>query len=165
MRRSSQVSECHRYRQEIAISAAAGTHAVNVFQVQGAVRVLDQAAEIVSVTTLTNLTAMYADLWDGTNSELLTADGAVLSGAPVGSVFMKDLDNTNAYTVLLADQCRVNEVLTENKIGKPFTVVQKNGADTYIRLRFTTTDDPVAFSIHLMFEWKCINGGCLIPLL
>jgi len=146
---------------EVTVSASAGANTVNVFQLEGTVRVTEQVAEITEVTTLTNCTAVYATLYDGTNTVNLTADGATLSGLPVGTVFTKDKDVTETYSVLDASQCRVNEVVDDKKIGKPFTITQKNGANTYIRLHFTTTDDPISFKILLKFKYVPIDGGSL----
>jgi hypothetical protein len=141
-----------------------GTGAViqNVFQLFGSVRVLEQVAEIASVTTLTNMTNVYADLWDGTNSVLLTADGATLSNAPVGTIFTKDQDVTQPYSVSLADQCRMSEVVDAKRIGKPFTVTQESAADTFIRFRYTTTDAPLSFSMLLKFVFEPLDGGNLV---
>jgi len=160
---SSECDKTVKFCKDISVSAAAGSHSVNFFKVHGPVRIIDQVAEIVSVTTLTNLTAVYADLWDGTVSELLTdnSPGAVLSGAPVFSYFTKDKDPSFPYSVLLADQGRAHEVTADRFIGTPFNVNKKSTADTFIRLNFTTTDDPVVFDIHLRFEWQPINGGWL----
>lgn len=150
---------------EISISAAAGSHAVNVFKLSGSVRVVDQVAEITEITTLTNCTAVYATLYDGTISRDLTADGVVLSGLPVGTMFTKDQDVTQTYSVSDASACQVNEVLLDNKYGKPFTVTAKNTADTFIRLHLTTTDDPISFKILLKFVYEPLDGGCLELLL
>jgi len=161
---SSKVGEERHIKKEATVTAAAGTHAVNLFQLTGAVRIISQVGIITEVTTLTNMTAVYADLWDGTNSELLTANGATLSGATVGSILTKDQDTSNPYSVLLADQCRVSEVISDRNIGKPFTVVQKNVTNTYMRIRFTTTDDPISFKMFLHFCWEPLDGGNLVPL-
>jgi hypothetical protein len=152
------------FRKDIPITGT-GALTVNVFQVIGAVRVVEQVAELVSVTTLTNATNVYADLWDGTNACNLTADGATLSGAPVGSVFTKDKVAANAYSVLLADECRVSEVIDAKKIGRAFTVAQKSGTDTFIRFHLTTTDNPVNFTMHLKFVYEPVDGGRLVYLL
>jgi hypothetical protein len=150
---------------EISIVRAAGTHAVNVFQVFGTVRIVDQAAEITEVTTLTNCTAVYATLWDGTSSKDLTADGAILSGAPVGTFFTKDQEVTQIYSVNMATEGRVNEILKAQFLGKPFTITQKSGVDTFIRFHFTTTDDPISFKMLLRFEYTSLDGGHLNLLL
>ena len=145
------------------INKAAGSHNINVFKVHGSVQIIEQIAEIKRAGTLTNCTAVYADLYDGTNTVDLTesSTGATLSGAPVGSVFTRDQDSSNAYTVALADECRLTETANTKQLGYPFIVTQKNGADTYIRFNFTTTDDPIDFDMHIRFVWRGVDGGYL----
>jgi hypothetical protein len=143
------------------ITGVTGAQNLNIFQLNGAVRVVEQYAIITEATTLTNCTNVYADLWDGTNSEVLTLDGATLSGVSVGTIFTKDKDVTQAYSVIQADQCRVNEVVDEKKLGKPFTVSQKYNTDTFMRFNFTTTDNPINFKMFIKFVWEPVNGGYL----
>lgn len=138
-----------------------GAQIVNVLQLTGTVMVRNQWAEITEVTTLTNLTAMYATLYDGTNSVDLTANGSVLSGAPVGSFFTKDKVATETYTVNISDECRLNETLGDKKAGRPFIITKKNATNTYIRLHYTTTDAPVNFKVKIYFEYYPMNGGTL----
>jgi hypothetical protein len=141
-----------------------GTVTQNVFNVTGSVEILKTWALITSVTTLTNMTDIYADVYDGTVSIKLTngnPGGAVLSGAPVGTFFTKDKDSSNAYTVLKADQVRVLESTNDRNIQLPFVVTQKNGVSTYIRFNYTTTDSPVDFDMDIFFEWRPLDGGNL----
>ena len=145
----------------VTISAAAGVHAINLFKLHSTVRVLDQYAELMEVTTLTNCTNVYATLYDGTVSLDLTADGATLSGAPVGTVFTKNLELTQPFSVHMADQCRVTEVTHDKYVGKPFLITQKNGVDTFIRMHLTTTDNPVSFKMLLRFVYEPLDGGYL----
>jgi hypothetical protein len=44
---------------------------------------------------------------------------------------------------------------------KTFYGNSKDGADTYIRLHLTTTDDPVDFTVRLKFVWESLDGGNL----
>jgi hypothetical protein len=150
---------------ELTISAAAGSHSINVFKLRGCVRVLEQVAEITQITTLTNCTNMYADLWDGTVSKPLTANGAIISGMPVGTMFTKDKDIAETYSVSDASECQVSEVTTEEEFGRPFNVTQKSGVDTFIRFNLTTTDDPILFKMLLKFIYQPLDGGCLELLL
>ena len=136
-----------------------GALAANILQVFGSVRIIEQFAVLKSITSLINATNVYADAYDGTNTELLTSDGAVLSGVSVGSLFTKDKDNTNIYSVSDASQVRVNEVLADKNVGKPFTVTQKNGADTFIRFHLTTTDTPVDFMMEVVFIFERHGSG------
>ena len=139
-----------------------GAIVANLLQVFGNVRIVDQSAVIMSVTTLANATNIYASLWDGTLAKDLTADGVVLSGMPVGTMFLKDLDVTQPYSVLDASEGQVNEVLQDNKAGKPFTVTQKSGVDTFMRLHLTTTDAPVDFTVFVKFIFHKFDGSNLV---
>jgi hypothetical protein len=145
---------------KVARITGTGTVNTNVLQLVGSIRILNQWAIIKSVTTLTNMTNIYADLWDGTNSVLLTKNtGATLSGAPVGTFFTKDQLVAEPYSISLADQCRMLE--NAHRIAIPFTVTQKNGANTYIRFNYTTTDAPVDFTMQVWFEYEELDGGTL----
>jgi hypothetical protein len=146
-----------------AVITGTGAVALNLFQLNGAVRVIEQVAEIVEITTLANLTDMYADLWDGTVSIPLTkTTTANLSGLPVGTIFMKDRAAAEAFSILDASQCQISEVVTDRFMGRPFTIVQKTGdVDTFLRLRFDTTDAPVSFKINMHFIWQAVDGGSL----
>ena len=115
------------------------------------------------MTTLTNLTGLFSTIYDGTNTVNLTINGAVLSGAPVGSMFTKDHDSTQPFTVSMSDQCRMTEADLK-RIGYPYIVTAKNTADTFIRLHYTTTDSPVNFKLQMIFEYYEIGDGELINL-
>jgi hypothetical protein len=138
-----------------------GANTVNLLQLTGTVRVLNQWAIITEVTTLNNLTGVYATAWDGTNTIDLTADGAVLSGMPSGTVFTKDKLSTETYSVNDASTVSILETIEDRKAGRPFTITQKNGADTFLQLNFTTTDNPVDFAVEVHFEYEPMNGGTL----
>lgn len=137
-----------------------GTVTANVLKLTGSVKVYDQWALITEVTTLTNMTDVYADLWDGTNSVKLTkTPGATLSNAPVGTYFTKDQIATETYTVNIANQCRMLE--TKTKQASPFIITQKESTNTYIRFCFTTTDAPINFKMSVYFVYNTVDGGTL----
>jgi hypothetical protein len=138
-----------------------GAVVVNIFKILGPVRILEQIAEIMEVTTLTNLTNLYATAYDGTNTIDLSADGAVLTNAPVGTTFTKDLVIASPFSVQLSDEIRVSEVSVDRTAGKPFTITPKNGVDNFIQLRLTTTDAPVDFMLFVKFIYEPVNGGSL----
>ncbi len=145
------------------IALAAGANVANVFQVTGSVRILDQWAEILAISG-GDITNCYATLYDGTNSVNLTADGMDLTGAPVGTFFTKDQVAAQPYSVSIADQCRMLETLEDRKTGRPFTVTQKNGANTYIRFHATAAAE-ASLQIKIQFEYWPINGGALASVL
>jgi hypothetical protein len=133
---------------------------VNVFKIIGTVRILDQFALISEIANLTNMTGIYADLWDGTLATDLTADGATLSGLPVGSYLTKDRDAAEQYSVISAATGAVHEIGLGDDIGQPFTVTQKNGADTFIRFNYTT-NTVLDIVMQIFFKWQAVDGGKL----
>lgn len=148
------------FDETVHITGVTGTVNLNVFKVIGTVRILDQWAAITDATTLTNMTDVYADVFDGTNTvDLTKSPGIILSNAPVGTFFTKDKISSETYTLNFADQVRVAEAT--NKVAAPFWVTQKNGADTFIRFNFTTTDNPIDFKMRVIFQWRPFNGGQL----
>jgi len=162
MRRSSCAGDPIALQREIRITGT-GSQTVNLFQLVGAVRVNQALAVIKSITTLTNLTGLYFDLWDGAAAKELTSEGATLSGCLCGAIFIKDQIDTQELSVYDTDQARSSEVIDDKRIGKPFSVMAKHGADTFIRLHYTTTDNPVDFTVWLKIEFEPLNGGYLTP--
>ena len=146
---------------KVAEITGTGSVVANVLKLTGSVIVISQWAEIMAITTLTNLTNVYATLYDGINSVDLTADGLTLSSAVVGSFFTKDKVAAEAYSANIADECRMLETIDVKKAGRPFIITQKNGVDTFIRFHFTTTDSPVLFTMRIAFEYIPFNGGIL----
>jgi len=136
-----------------------GTLDFNLFKITGSVKIVDAYAEITSVTTLTNGTGAKFYLYDGTNSVDITATGAVLSNAPAGSIILKTGDATQIATVIFADQCRITESDASKKSHQPFICTQKNGADTFIKCTFDTTDAPVDFEISFYIVYIPLDGG------
>jgi hypothetical protein len=102
---------------------------------------------------------MFATVWDGSNSDNLTADGAVLSGAPMGTFFTRDKESTQPYTVSFADEVRMTEPDNDKRIGFPFTITAKGISANYMRFHYSTTDDPVDFDLKIFFRFRTMNGG------
>lgn len=146
---------------EITITGT-GTIVANALELTGSVEMLNAFVEITEVTTLTNCTNVYYYLYDGTNSVDITADGATLSGAPVGTILVKDQDSSFPLTVAMSDTCRVTEPPAGNKFSHyPYVITAKNGASTYIRFSLTTTDNPVNFKVGVHIEYRPVDGGTL----
>lgn len=145
----------------VSITGNNNTYTTNVFKVTGAVRVIDQYAIITEATSIANCTNVYSTLYDGTNTVNLTADGATLSAAPIGTLFLKDQDVSQPYSVVMSDQCRVNEITLDKRAGKPFTINAKYGADTYVRFHYKTTG-VLNFKMDIHFIYQKLDGGDLV---
>lgn len=139
------------------------TETINIFKITGSVEIIDAYGEVTDATVLNNLTGCYFDAWDGTTAiEITDSAGAVLSGAPVGSMILKTADSSQIATVVLADQVRVTEADTSKKTHHPFIVTQKNGADTYIRCHYTTSDAPINAKVKFYIVYRPKNGGSAV---
>lgn len=139
-----------------------GATSENLFQVTGSIEVYRLWGEVVRVGTLTNLTGGSFDLYDSTSAVQLSAATGVLSGVSEGTVFTK--------TGLAADAFAINNsvagaVLEQTYEGSdPFNgiiVTQKNGANTFLRFTYTTTDNPIDADIVFNVEYRALDGGML----
>lgn len=147
----------------ITLSANNTSASVNVFQLTGSVLVKGIHGEVILVTTLTNLTNAYFDLWDGTNSVPLTKiTGASMSGFGVGSFFLKDADVSSSLSTIQNDQCRIKEGATGNKALQEFIATQKISTNTYIRFNYTTTDAPINAELKIDVKWADIDNGVIV---
>jgi len=152
--------ETHEHISVEATITGNGATVVNVFKFTGTVRIISQEAEISEVTDITTCSAVYATLYDGTNTVDLTKNGIDLSGAPVGSYFTKDQVATETYSLNSADQVRLNEVGVSKKAGLAFTATAKNGVDNFIQFRFTG-DANTSFKMKILFCYTLYNGSTL----
>lgn len=151
-----------RATKTITLNANNTSASVNVFIITGAVKCLSLHGAITVKTTLTNCTAVYFDLWDGTTSVPITkTTGAAMSGYNVGAFFIKDTDVATALTIMNNDQGRMNEAVVGGKENAPFIALAKTATNTYIRFNYTTTDAPINAQVKIDCEWQDIDTGTL----
>ena len=144
-------------RSDIDVVVGPGSYTLNILEINGGVRIIEQQAEIVKANLITNLTGVYADVYDGTTTVNVTTGGIVLSGAPVGSRFFKGEDTTQAFTLMLADQVRIYEP-SGPKVGDPYVVNPKNGVQNYGRVHFATTSG-IDICWRVKFVFEPLDGG------
>jgi len=147
----------YRVSKTLNLTVNVGSETLNTFLVTGSVRVLGLYGFVTVATTIVNCTAVYFSLYDGTNTVVLTLDGAVLSGAAVGSMFLRNAVAGTALAVALSTQNR----LTDTSSLLPFILTAKNGANTYVRFHYTTTDAPIAATVQIYAEYNGLAGGLL----
>lgn len=136
-----------------------GTVAAPIIEYTGAVRVINQYADLTSVTALGNCTDVYACLWDGVDRDYLTngnPGGAVLTNFTVDSHFAKMEDVTQAYVAINADQARAYETPRKDA-GYPFTILAKSGQTNQIRFWLTTTDALIDFWMRVYFDIRLLR--------
>lgn len=146
---------------EYHIQANNETVNLNLFQFAGSKQIHEIFAEIRQATAITNMTNVYFNVNDGTNTVNLTSPGVDLSGAVVQSIFGKMRDNTEIADFDDAADIGVLEYKGD-EIVQPFIITAKYGVDNYIRLTFTT-NTILNIVIGVLIKYKLVDGGFLIP--
>jgi len=86
------------------ITGITGSVNLNVFRIVGTIVVLKNYAQFTEIATLTNMTNVYSDLWDGTSSKILTkTPGNNFSSVQVGSFFTKNKKIGQNYSIAILD--------------------------------------------------------------
>jgi hypothetical protein len=143
------------------LDADATTASENIFQLTGTCTIVEIYGFIVDATTLTNLTGASFDLYDSAAAVQITKNDGALSGLAVGTLFTKNA--AAGVTMAVGDNANgaVVESATIPAQGfAPFHIVQKTGANTYVRFTYTTTDSPIAaqLEIHARFIPRLYTG-------
>lgn len=136
----------------------------NIFTLAGNVELLALYGIFTGVTEVTKVQGCWWDLYDGTNSVALSADGVSCNGAALMSSVAK-LGNVASNAVFNnASQVRFAENPTAG-VQRPFIggyATAKNGVTNYIRFR-TDTDANTNCKIWFGCAWVCryptIGGG------
>jgi len=152
------------------INANATTQTTNIFKImgvpEGSVLILRLWAEV-TTTLSSNITNVYYDLYDSLGSMPLTLNvgGPNINAAPQGSVIWKSTINTGSLSTSLSDVGRMTERATDDlELFKPFILTKRNGANTFIRFTYTTTDAPASGNIrHGLIYLPLYEGAEIIP--
>lgn len=135
---------------------------VNVFEFTGTIDIKAVHAEVTVANTLNNCTAVYIDIYDGTNAVVLSkTTGAVLSGYGVGSFIIKNAAASAELATINNDQVRLTEPVTGTKSFSEFLITAKAGVTNYIRFHYSTTDAPIDAEIELHINYADIDSGTI----
>ena len=106
-----------------------------------------------SVVT-TSPTKLFFDLYDQTNDVKITADGVDCSGVSLHALLGR-LDQNGVIAHLMdTDQVRIVDGAVGLDLFAPFIVNAKNGADTRVRLNYTTDGGWVDFVLCYEIIWR-----------
>ena len=145
----------------ITLDASNTSDVKGLFQFTKTVQFLGLYFEITDASTLVNCTGLYFDAYDGAVADVITLDGAVISGFEVDSCGVKDEDVAAAITVIQADEVRVTEPAAGKKTHAPFMLTAKSGQTDLIRLHYTTTDTPINATLKVCLDYCLVNGGTM----
>lgn len=144
------------------LSASATTENLNLFKLTGNVKIKKIYGVLEEKTTLTNMTDCGFGLYDGSAEVAITKlTTLAMSTAVVGAIVAKTAPNTAIATFLPATVGGVIEGASLSKVDYEFIITKKNGANTYIRFNYTTTDAPIDAKMRFYVEYESIDGGYL----
>ena len=145
------------------INASGTTVSVIPFRATGSIY-FPKLYGIVTTALGANHTTAFFRLNDQTAQTAITlATGSTLSAFVAGSWLGKTDKATVAVTVKNANIGQFFESgITNEMIFQPFVVVQKNGANTDIEYRYSTTDAPTSGVIQFFCEWEPLSAGSLV---
>lgn len=144
---------------EVTLNANNDSQSFSLFKVTGSITIESIRGVVTDATVLNNCTAVKLYLDDGANPKNISDDGAILSGAGVGSIILKDQIALNNLTIVLSTECRVTERGNVDDMHQPFEVTQKNGVDTYLKFSYETTDTPINAKIKWFVRCSRIDGS------
>ena len=104
-------------------------------------------------------TKLHYDLYDQTNIVDITMDGVDCTGVELNALLGRIDKSTAAVNLMDSDQVRIVDGAVGLELSAPFIVNAKNGADTRMRLHFTSTGGPVDFTICHEIVWRPLSGS------
>jgi len=148
----------------VELNANNTTASVNIAKINGSVEILRIAGIVTNAATLSNCTDVYLEFWNGSEGVAITkSPGATLSGLVLNSYVAKTASAASALSVINASTGGIVEPATGGRTFFPFAITQKGGADTFIRMTYTTTDAPINAHIEWHITWRPQNGGFVSP--
>lgn len=141
-----------------------GAQSVNIFQITGSVYIARLFAIVRDTTLMTNCTGASFDLFPAGGAAVqISKNDGVLSGIAVGSIITKVGLAVDTFTVSDA----VGAVVTEqgwagSDVFNAFIVTQKVGIDTFVRLTYSTTHNPIVAQIEVYCEYRGVGEGDLV---
>ena len=135
----------------------AGAYTTEFATLTGAVEVLRFWSFFYNADTVTGApTKLHYDLYDQTNVVDITLDGVDATGAIVNSKLGRIDKSTAAINFMDSDQVRIVDGAVGLELSAPFVASAKYGADTRMRLCYTTDGNPVDFTICHKIVWRTL---------
>lgn len=152
---------------EKTLNANNTTASVAPFRVTGDVLI----KKLYGVVTEALSNAITAAHWrtndGGAQVAISLATGTTLSSFVAGSLIVRKSVATVALTGNNSSAAAVVDPVaaTAPDVFMPFAVVQKNGANTDIEFRYTTTNTPASGKIKFYAEWQPLSDGAKLEAL
>jgi len=148
------------FQRPVTLNGNAGTYQKNIVQIQGTVTFTLNANVLQQISA--HVTGAYIDFYDGVSSTIILTEnltGSDLSALPVGSPLRIIGDNAVPLQALS------NGAIQQPGALHPITLTAKSGTNSYLRLVYTTTDNPCSGQIQFVPAWVSAgqNGAMISP--
>jgi len=131
-----------------------GAQTENLFEVEGAVEVLQLFGHFHDVTDVSAITAAHLDIYDGASTDLTLAAGTDLSGVIVNSMIGRTGAATSALTLLDSANASIIDGAVGLDLFAPFAANAKEGTKTYIRFCYTSDGGGCEAVIHFNIIYR-----------
>ncbi len=150
----------------ISTNANNTTVSVGLFRVTGSVYVYKLYGVVTTVLS-SNQTAAHWRLEDGTNTPAVSlAAGTTVSSATVGALISRTGLAATALSLSNGDQARVLDANSAGNDGlSSFMIIQKNGTNSDLVYRYSTTNAPATGAIQFFMEWEPLSAGATVTAL
>jgi len=141
------------------LTGSGATVSDNLFQFYGTVEV-KYIRGIVTTAIGSNVTNVYINAYDGTNTVSLSKTTTrTLSSAPIDSLIQKVADSDEVLGYLASDQARLYEDDSKYGVDRTFILNAKRGVNNYLRMTYTTTDEPTEGAIRWYIEYRPLSNS------
>ena len=137
----------------------ANTYAEDLFKITGAVEILSLWAIFFYAAEVDNVTKVWHDVYDQTNSVPITANGIDCSGIDYQSHIGRNDQAGVAAELLDADQARIVDGALGATLHAPFVVNAKHGVENVIRIHFTNDGSTMYFTMYYNCVWRSLSRG------
>jgi hypothetical protein len=155
------VNNFYELKASVTLAGSGATEILDLFKINGAVKIKELSGIVTSAATLTNMTDCHFNVNDAAADYPITkTTTCTMSTAIVGSIVTK-LDT--AAAVAYFKDGTTGGVIEAGQAQFPyeFVVIKKSGAETVIQFIYTTTDSPIAATMDFYVKYEKIADGYL----
>ena len=131
----------------------------DLFKITGAVEILSLWAIWFYAGEVDNVTKVWHDVYDQTNSVPITANGVDCSDIEYWSHIGRNDQAPVVAELLDADQVRIVDGGLGATLHAPFVVNAKHGVENVIRIHFTNDGSLLYFIMYYNCVWRSLSRG------
>lgn len=145
------------------VSVNGAGEAVNLFEVDGAIRAHSIIGRFTDVTDVSAVTACFLDLYDDDSKAITeSVTGTDLSGVALNSMVFRNAAKDTALVLIDRADGVVLDGLEGSDWLAQFIAASQTGTSTYIRFNFTSDTGGYSFAIRWELRWQAFISGSVV---